>query len=51
MGFSRQEYWSGMPLPSPTIRLAVIKKRNNNKCCRGCGEKESSYIVDVIAVK
>jgi len=32
------------------IRLAIIKK-NNNKCCRGYGEKESSYIVDGIAVK
>ena len=27
MGFSRQEYWSGMPLPSPvvTIRLRLIQ--------------------------
>ena len=33
------------------ISLAIIKKRNNNKCCRGYGEKESSYIVDAIAVK
>ena len=33
MGFSRQEYWSGVPLPSP------IKKPTNNKCWRGCGEK------------
>ena len=23
MGFSRQEYWSGMPLPSPVIILAA----------------------------
>ena len=27
MGFSRQEYWSGLPLPSPTIRFQ-IKTRN-----------------------
>ena len=33
MGFSRQEYWSGLPLPSP------IQKSTNNKCWRGCGEK------------
>ena len=23
MGFSRQEYWSGVPLPSPTMKLAA----------------------------
>jgi len=33
MGFSRQEYWSGVPLPCP------IKKSTSNKCWRGCGEK------------
>ena len=25
MGFSRQEYWSGVPLPSPTSMLGLIK--------------------------
>ena len=25
MGFSRQEYWSGVPLPSPTYSLYAIK--------------------------
>ena len=25
MGFSRQEYWSGMPLPSPNTQLMFIK--------------------------
>ena len=25
MGFSRQEYWSGVPLPSPSILLASFK--------------------------
>ena len=25
MGFSRQEYWSGLPLPSPTVREMQIK--------------------------
>ena len=24
MGFSRQEYWSGVPLPSPELVLAII---------------------------
>ena len=27
IGFSRQEYWSGVPLPSPTIRTGVGKLR------------------------
>ena len=26
MGFSRQEYWSGVPLPSPNIYFMFIKK-------------------------
>ena len=26
MGFSRQEYWSGMPLPSPIEKLENSKK-------------------------
>jgi len=25
MGFSRQEYWSGVPLPSP-VKMAVLPK-------------------------
>ena len=25
MGFSRQEYWSGLPLPSPTVSLRSLK--------------------------
>ena len=25
MGFSRQEYWSGVPLPSPKVRLVKAK--------------------------
>ena len=24
MGFSRQEYWSGVPLPSPRMRLSLF---------------------------
>ena len=26
MGFSRQEYWSGVPLPSPTLKWRVLQK-------------------------
>ena len=28
MGFSRQEYWSGVPLPSPSYTLTMRKQRN-----------------------
>ena len=28
MGFSRQEYWSGVPLPSPTLMIIFYKHRN-----------------------
>jgi len=24
MGFSRQEYWSGVPLPSPSVELGIV---------------------------
>ena len=39
MGFSRQEYWSGMPLPSPIICIIkvnsplVVKKEISPLCC------------------
>ena len=38
MGFSRQEYWSGVPLPSPTwIMMGTFKKntsQNKGKCTK-----------------
>jgi len=27
MGFSRQEYWSGLPLPSPDVCLPPVKSQ------------------------
>ena len=27
------------------VRMAAIKKSKNNKCCRGCGKKKTSYTV------
>ena len=30
MGFSRQEYWSGVPLPSPTRALSGMKKKKRH---------------------
>ena len=31
LGFSRQEYWSGVPLPSPTQHGAPSKKRSTDR--------------------
>ena len=31
MGFSRQENWSGVPLPSPTTWLAILFECNHGK--------------------
>ena len=28
VGFSRQEYWSGVPLPSPSIYIKSLEKAN-----------------------
>ena len=27
------------------VRMVAVKKPTNNKCCRGCGEREPSYTV------
>jgi len=32
MEFSRQEYWSGVPLPSPLVSLGIIKKTIHHLC-------------------
>ena len=31
MGFSRQEYWSGVPLPSPVMKLAESKPKSESR--------------------
>ena len=31
MGFSRQEYWSGVPLPSPNVCYMLGKKENESR--------------------
>jgi len=30
MEFSRQQYWSGLPLPSPFCEISLIPKPNKN---------------------
>ena len=37
LGFSRQEYWSGVPLPSRHVRIPVVKK--TRECEGKYGEK------------
>jgi len=37
MGFSRQEYWSGVPLPSPQVVLVVKNPPANAGDARGSG--------------
>ena len=32
MGFSRQKYWSGVPLPSPPKALTEHNKKSLGKC-------------------
>ena len=34
MGFSRQEYWSGLPLPSPRITVEINLNHENGKMFR-----------------
>uniref|UniRef100_A0A8B9W3A1 Uncharacterized protein n=1 Tax=Bos mutus grunniens TaxID=30521 RepID=A0A8B9W3A1_BOSMU len=41
MGFSRQEYWSGVPLPSPTTNQLYV-------CLLLCGGLESSSLISGI---
>ena len=47
MGFSRQEYWSGLPLPSPTYSLWGHKKSDATEhwnWCLGSGERNNNII-------
>jgi len=37
MGFSRQEYWSGMPLPSPFHALPCVKQTARGKLLDSTG--------------
>ena len=45
MGFSRQEYWSGVPLPSPYHRLDGAKSRGKCEAEKGIG----SYVCIAIS--
>ena len=55
MGFSKQEYWSGLPFPSPgdLPNLGIISRQSEwpswkslkkkNRCWRQCGEKGTLF--------
>ena len=36
MGFSRQEYWNGLPLPSPSVQLTASLKNTNPQLAKDC---------------
>jgi len=40
MGFSRQKYWSGVPLPSPQqwCKATILQKRKEKKADRKNGQ-------------
>ena len=49
MGFSRQEYWSGLPLPSPVmgVRLVIMLKKKGGGGYRCRGSPETTKINSV----
>ena len=49
MGFSRQEYWSGVPLPSPGYPLHVVKEKQSQPLVKG--GKDSLFCNFVIKKK
>ena len=42
MGFSRQEYWSGVPLPSPINYSAVAAAKSLQSCPTLCDPTDGS---------
>ena len=46
MGFSRQECWSGVPLPSPSYCFFILKR--SSKCCISSNFNESFLIMYTI---
>ena len=41
MGFSRQEYWSGVPLPSPLMRVSLIQSIADLNTTKRLGKRAS----------
>jgi len=45
MGFSKQEYWSGVPLPSPIISMVMAKMEPMNYCRQRGGKAQKLNII------
>ena len=48
MGFTRQEYWNGLPLPSPSLSIKVTNSRNffqvgSGSDCRPCSSSAAYF--------
>ena len=43
-GFSRQEYWSGVPLPSPCTVRGIYKNHNIIACWNGKGDNNWPFM-------
>ena len=46
MRLSRQEYWSRLPLPSPPVRMAIIKHLQVKNTGEGMQKREPKYTID-----
>ena len=51
MGFSGQQYWSGMPLPSPKMEAKFIVKNKTKQNKTGCTVDRTSAVNRKILVK
>jgi len=51
MGFSRQEYWSGVPLPSPVMALREIKTNIQKRETKDEPQENGSYKIRQIIIK
>ena len=51
MGFSRQEYWSGVPLPSPQYCIVTWNFRSMNQCKLGVVKQEMARVnIDILGI-
>ena len=46
MGFSRQEYWSGVPLPSPTERAGLTYAQDHRQLVGTCCTAQGAQLSD-----